>query len=173
MIAPTKLNSGEFVEYGFGFWLSKYHGHRTIWHAGGISGFNSQMAYYPDDRLTIVVLANTFPAAAEEIERAITRKVFGIPEQEVKDLPITPQDWAKYLGTYDLGQFKMRVFDENKVLKAQVVGEDSFRLMYQGEHRFAAEVSSDIRLTFTIENGGATKLTLDLRGTIISGKKTP
>ena len=173
MTALTKLASGEFLEYGFGLWVSKYQGHRAIWHAGGISGFNSQMAHYPDERLTIVVLTNTFPAGAEEIERGIARKVFGIPEREVKDLPITPTEWAKYLGIYDLGQFKIRVFEENKILKAQVVGEDSFRLMYQGGHSFAAEASSDIRLTFTIENSVATKLTLDLRGTMISGKKTP
>src|SRR5664280_2082957 len=33
-------------------------GHKVISHAGGIEGFNTLLAYYPEDKLTVVVLAN-------------------------------------------------------------------------------------------------------------------
>ena len=33
-------------------------GHKVIEHGGGIEGFNTELAYYPDDKLTVVVLGN-------------------------------------------------------------------------------------------------------------------
>jgi hypothetical protein len=33
-------------------------GHNVIQHGGGIEGFNTELAYYPEDNLTVVALAN-------------------------------------------------------------------------------------------------------------------
>lgn len=46
-------------DYGYGLQMSKFYGHRTISHSGGIPGFNSMMEYFPDDKLTVFVLSNT------------------------------------------------------------------------------------------------------------------
>lgn len=46
-------------DYGYGLQMSMFHGHRTVSHSGGIPGFNSMMEYFPDDKLTVIVLANT------------------------------------------------------------------------------------------------------------------
>src|ERR1700683_1034361 len=45
-------------DYAFGLGVRTTAGHKVIDHGGGIEGFNTHLAYYPDDRLTIVVLAN-------------------------------------------------------------------------------------------------------------------
>jgi CubicO group peptidase (beta-lactamase class C family) len=62
-----KLFSAELVEeslqpnledYGYGWQIRKFFD-RTIYnHTGGIDGFSSHLAHYPDDGLTIVVLSN-------------------------------------------------------------------------------------------------------------------
>ena len=44
--------------YGYGWMTSTLNGHRKVEHSGGVSGFTSCMAYYPDDNLGIVVLSN-------------------------------------------------------------------------------------------------------------------
>ena len=44
--------------YGYGWITSNLNGHRKVEHSGGVSGFSSNMVFYPDDNLGIVVLSN-------------------------------------------------------------------------------------------------------------------
>ena len=54
-------------DYGFGLGIHAVNGHEEIAHGGGIEGFNTALAYYPDDRLTVVVLGNVEGLATQEI----------------------------------------------------------------------------------------------------------
>ena len=45
-------------DYAFGLFAVTLSGHKVIDHAGGTEGFSTALFYYPDDQLTIVVLAN-------------------------------------------------------------------------------------------------------------------
>jgi CubicO group peptidase (beta-lactamase class C family) len=45
-------------DYACGVGVRTVKGHKVIEHGGGIEGFNTQLAYYPDAKLTVVVLAN-------------------------------------------------------------------------------------------------------------------
>jgi CubicO group peptidase (beta-lactamase class C family) len=54
-------------DYGFGLGIHSVNGHEEIAHGGGIEGFNTALAYYPDDRLTVVVLGNVEGLATQEI----------------------------------------------------------------------------------------------------------
>jgi D-alanyl-D-alanine carboxypeptidase len=58
MWTAVRLNNGETYPYGFGWFLSEVRGHRIIEHAGGWQGFNTYIARYVNDKLTVVVLAN-------------------------------------------------------------------------------------------------------------------
>jgi D-alanyl-D-alanine carboxypeptidase len=70
-------------EYGFGIRMSTFQGHREFWHSGAIDGFTSQIRTYPDDNVTIVLLANTF-RALDGILEAVQRAALGLSEQESK-----------------------------------------------------------------------------------------
>ncbi|MGH9522072.1 MAG: serine hydrolase domain-containing protein [Terriglobales bacterium] len=50
--------SEEFVRYGFGWFLDPYKGHRRMYHYGETIGFLTNIQYFPDDDLGIVVLCN-------------------------------------------------------------------------------------------------------------------
>jgi CubicO group peptidase (beta-lactamase class C family) len=52
------LDPGRPVSYGFGWFLDPWRGHPRTWHHGSTSGFRSVIERFPDDRLTIVILAN-------------------------------------------------------------------------------------------------------------------
>ena len=52
------LAPGEPVSYGFGWFLDPWRGHARTWHHGSTSGFRSVIERFPDDRLTVVILAN-------------------------------------------------------------------------------------------------------------------
>ncbi len=52
------LNSGEAIDYGFGWRLDEYRGHRRIAHGGSWVGFNTAISRFPDLGLSIVILSN-------------------------------------------------------------------------------------------------------------------
>jgi CubicO group peptidase (beta-lactamase class C family) len=49
---------GKPAEYGFGWFLNSYRGHRRMWHYGETVGFRTTIQRFVDDKLTIVVLCN-------------------------------------------------------------------------------------------------------------------
>jgi CubicO group peptidase (beta-lactamase class C family) len=44
--------------YGFGWFIENYHGHRLIQHSGGTPGFSSVIYRFLNDKLTIIILTN-------------------------------------------------------------------------------------------------------------------
>jgi CubicO group peptidase (beta-lactamase class C family) len=60
MWTVIKLNNGQpnSGQYGFGWEITSFHGHRLIDHDGAWQGFKTQISRYVDDKLTVVVLAN-------------------------------------------------------------------------------------------------------------------
>ena len=60
MWTPAKTNDGAIAsfDYGFGWFIDNYHGHRIVQHAGGTPGFSSVIYRFTDDKLTIIILSN-------------------------------------------------------------------------------------------------------------------
>jgi CubicO group peptidase (beta-lactamase class C family) len=100
MLAPGKLNNGETsgakmrkemaaagappagdAEYGDALFLSDVEGHRKIDHGGGIYGFSSSLSQFPDDHLTVAVLANSIgkDVGVQKIAKQIERLALGLP----------------------------------------------------------------------------------------------
>lgn len=57
--APASPDGSPPPDYGFGIEVGTRHGRRMIGHGGAINGFNASLQTYPDQRTTIVLLANT------------------------------------------------------------------------------------------------------------------
>lgn len=49
---------GTPAEYGFGWFVNPYKGHRRMWHYGETVGFRTTIQRFPEDGLTVIVLAN-------------------------------------------------------------------------------------------------------------------
>jgi CubicO group peptidase (beta-lactamase class C family) len=73
MWTPATLNDGTRVDYGFGWAVGDYGGHRSLGHGGGIPGFMTYMERYPDDDLAVIVLTNVLPADPALIVRGVAR----------------------------------------------------------------------------------------------------
>ena len=55
---PPKSPEGKPVSYGFGWFLDPYQGHKRMSHDGNTIGFRTTIQRFPDDQLTVIVLAN-------------------------------------------------------------------------------------------------------------------
>ena len=52
-----------------------------IQHSGGITGFSTMQAYFPDESLSVVVFTNADAASPEQLGFNIARAVLGLPLQ--------------------------------------------------------------------------------------------
>jgi CubicO group peptidase (beta-lactamase class C family) len=64
---PAKSPEGSTVSYGFGWFLDPYQGHRRMSHNGETIGFLTTIQRFPDDQLTIIILANRTDINPEEL----------------------------------------------------------------------------------------------------------
>ncbi|MGD0417216.1 MAG: serine hydrolase domain-containing protein [Terriglobales bacterium] len=70
--APLRQSNGNLAPlYGFGWFLNPCRGHRRYAHYGETVGFRTAIQRFPDDRLTVIILANRAevdaPALAESV----------------------------------------------------------------------------------------------------------
>jgi CubicO group peptidase (beta-lactamase class C family) len=56
--AKTRNGDEAPFNYGFGWFIDSYHGHRIFQHSGGTPGFSSLIYRFPDDRLSVIILTN-------------------------------------------------------------------------------------------------------------------
>jgi CubicO group peptidase (beta-lactamase class C family) len=63
--------------YGYGYVIANQDGRRVWWHNGGINGFHTYLARYPDQHVTVAVLANLESAPVEKIGAQLARLSFG------------------------------------------------------------------------------------------------
>ena len=64
---PAKTDEGTKVSYGFGWFLDPYRGHKRMFHDGETMGFRTTIQRFPDDGLTVIVLANRTDINPEEL----------------------------------------------------------------------------------------------------------
>lgn len=63
----ARLNDGSSAPYGLGWYIGSKNGHRLVQHGGAWQGFKAILARYPDERLAVVVLANSAAARQGKI----------------------------------------------------------------------------------------------------------
>ena len=64
---PAKFEDGRAISYGFGWFLDPYRGHKRMSHDGGTIGFRTTIQRFPEDKLTVIVLANRTDVNPEEL----------------------------------------------------------------------------------------------------------
>lgn len=97
--------------YAGGLFITDFEGHKKISHGGDNEGFHSIMGVYPDDRLSIIVIANNDEAAPKDIEEAIAANVFGITNEQPEEVEnqvaekiiVTAEQLKQYKGIYGSG----------------------------------------------------------------------
>jgi hypothetical protein len=122
MWTPAKTNEGALAsfDYGYGWFIDTYHGHRIVQHSGGTPGFSSAIYRFTDDRLTVIVLTNHADRILDQVVidiAGIYAAVLKRPEGKTDPDPQTSLMLKEVLrgllnGKHDPGLFTpaMRIF---------------------------------------------------------------
>ncbi len=131
MWTPVRLANGKEQVYGFGWVLNRLNGKRVIAHNGSWQGFKLIIARYPDNGLSVIVLANSADANPD----SIASRIAALMDPSLKPIPIVDPDpklsaelrtlFEKIVaGTIDESRFTPRIVaalkDPNDKLLAQL-----------------------------------------------------
>jgi len=96
------LDSSDMSKYyGYGWFISEVDGKVKYSHSGGIEGFVSYIARYPDVDMTIIILSNNILSPMGNLQRSIfaimTDKSYELPVEYV-EIELDPTLFERYTG---------------------------------------------------------------------------
>jgi CubicO group peptidase (beta-lactamase class C family) len=143
-------------DYGLGVISAVVNGRRVIAHGGGIDGFNTHLAYYPESRTVVTVLSNVNGAVPDMLSRQLGAIVHGeavtLPSER-KEITLPASTLSKYVGAYELSPAAiMTITLEGDQLMAQLTGQGKLPLFAQSETLFFLKVV-DAQLEFGADGG--------------------
>ena len=155
-------------DYACGLEVRTVNGHQVIDHGGGIEGFNTFLAYYPEDKLTVIVLGNVNGTAPRQIAQDLGTLAQGgnvTLASERREVSIDLKIFDGYVGTYQLApNFIIAVSRDGDHFITQATGQGQVEIFPEGDHDFFAKVV-DAQITFLTDNQGrATELILHQNG---------
>jgi CubicO group peptidase (beta-lactamase class C family) len=177
LAAMTTAGKGD---YGLGVGVVQQSGVKVIQHGGGIEGFNTQLAYVPDRKITVIVLSNVNGAAPGAMGGQLLDVAMGKPvilASERKPVPITKEELQKFTGVYDLTPtFALTVAVNGDSLTIQGTNQPALPAMYQGAagghpRFFIPQVSAEVE--FLPDSAGAISSLVLHQGGDHPAKKRP
>ena len=164
--------------YALGVEIRTAGGHRCVWHGGTIVGFNTAMAFYPDEKVTVIVLGNVEGVAPWEIEANMARVALGekvVLPFERTEINVDSRVLDRYKGRYALGERTVITVDRDGAhLSVQFADQGTFDAFAESERRFFHKVF-DAQIEFEVDaaNGRPTALVLHQMGRELRAPRIP
>jgi CubicO group peptidase (beta-lactamase class C family) len=147
-------------DYALGVVVRTASGRKVVQHGGGIDGFNTFLAYYPDDKLTVAVLANINGQTPNQIATKLADLAHGGVVQltsERKEITLPVATLSKYVGTYELRPgAEMMIRLDGDHLTTQLTGQQQIPIFAESETKFFLKVVYAQVEFFTDASGAVT-----------------
>jgi D-alanyl-D-alanine carboxypeptidase len=134
LVSQNSLNQMKTTtdECGMGMFKMPFNEKMAYGHNGGIDGFASNLAYFPDDGLAIAFCSNGMAYSMNDLLIGVLSIYFNFDYKipSFKILSLKPAELDKYTGVYSSTQLplKITITRENSTLIAQATGQSSFSL---------------------------------------------
>lgn len=150
--------------YGLGWFIGKGNDRRLWSHGGSIPGFLSIADHYPDERLSVIVLANTETAPVQKMSRELAALQFGTLDRP-EAIVLEDMILDRYVGTYRVGpRYFLTVQRDEGRLLVRATGEPAYPFLPESDRTFFSKVVES-RITFETEpDGTRTGLVLHRNG---------
>lgn len=140
------LNSGDTIAYAFGLSHGRHRGLPTISHGGSWAQFATYLIHFPEQRLGVVVLANSgsinASRAAFDIADAFLgpQAVAAAPDTSLRARPtiaLPARTLDEYAGVYRLGPgWYLTIVRDGNALRTRATNEDEFAMLAKSEREF-------------------------------------
>ncbi len=144
------LNDGRKISYALGLEISSYKGLKDVSHGGATAGYQTFLARYPDNKVSVGVMCNGTSPGAGEIAANITDEIFGpFPAtSRIEPANITEDELKKYVGLWrnEKTHFPGRFVIENGVPRWS-----GGKLIPQGSGQF---MGGNSKLVFAFDKEG-------------------
>lgn len=138
-LVSKQINVGGSIDYGLGWFLRVWNGHKVVEHGGNIDGFNAQVAFMPDQTLGFVLLTNVTASPLGGIAmNTIWQNLVGAPKTVTDGPTATASDPKAEIGSYLLKaagvNFEVTMKDDKLTLS--VPGQPAYPLKNIGGRRY-------------------------------------
>ncbi|HSC26377.1 MAG TPA: serine hydrolase [Vicinamibacterales bacterium] len=155
MFTPFKEN------YGYGWAVRPpspaTFNRRQIDHGGGINGFSTMIIRLPDDRISVIVLANNENAGAGRVARDLLAILLGEPYELPVVRTVATVDrslYDSYVGEYQLAPaFILTITRDGDRLMAQATGQQKLEIFPESETKFFLK-AVEAQITFVKDDQG-------------------
>jgi len=181
---PGVLNNGEKIDYAFGLGIDDYKGIKRVSHGGGFAGFRAQMVRFPEQKFSVVCLANLGTINASRLCMQIVdiylahefKKEVKAPEKKIKAVTLTKEELEEKAGNYQdekTGMWTIISMKENDLVIGE--GRREYVLSPVSKTSFRAlDAPYAISIDFLPgEKGGVGKAKLTIEGEEINLVKAP
>lgn len=96
------LNDGRKIAYALGLTVNSYKGLKDVSHGGATAGYQTFLARYPDNKVSIGVMCNGTSPSAGRIAASITDEIFGpFPETaKAESVKISEDELKRFAGIW-------------------------------------------------------------------------
>jgi len=96
------LNDGRKIAYALGLVVDKYKGLKDVSHGGATAGYQTFLARYPDNKVSVGVMCNGTSPSAGGIAASITDEIFGpFPEApKTEAAKVSEDELKKFVGIW-------------------------------------------------------------------------
>ena len=138
--------------FGLGMFKIPFYEKQALGHTGGIDAFQSNIAYFPEDKVSVAYTTNGVVMPMNDILIGVLSIYFG-REYELPDfkpaMELKSEDLDQYLGVYATTALplKITISKQENVLIAQATGQSSFPLEAYEAHKFKFDQAM-LKITF-------------------------
>lgn len=176
LISESSLKSMTTIKDGYGLGMFKvpFYEKSAFSHNGGIDGFSSSLAYFPDDKVSIAFFSNGLSYGMNDILLGILSCYFNKPYSipDFKTISIPEEKLAAYEGEYTSEQLPLVItikLDSDK-LTAQATGQPAFPLETISETEFRFSQAGIVMIFNKTDSGEVDGFTLKQGGDYIYKK---
>jgi CubicO group peptidase (beta-lactamase class C family) len=167
---PFPLNA----KYGYGWFTGSINNKKCVWHGGALFGFASNLTYFPNEDVTIILLNNVLNESNQQVlpVNSLSAIVFNKPYtlyKEKSEVKISDEDLEKFTGTYSLSTKPSSTMivtkkDGNLMLMADKNTTLQFVFNTEKIFEFKNLPPGEITGEFIIEKGKVKKMIFSQRG---------
>ncbi|MCB0845871.1 MAG: serine hydrolase [Bacteroidetes bacterium] len=147
MLTNGKYNDGSDIDYAFALDKQVYKGLNTFGHGGALGGYRSQFIQFPDQKTSVIILANlasmnpgnlAFQVADIVLADKFTETTSNETQSEIPAIKLSPKKMTEFEGYYwnNWSNYSRRIYLKDKTLMYWRGENNESELIPIGENRF-------------------------------------